>query len=217
MHRVTPLGSFCAGILAGAAGAFTLNLYFKLMKDQAFLLSSGSFTSSEPEQQHETPPQTVARRTVELLARRAPLEQKGHGGELVHYTFGALWGGLYGLVAGTFPRARTALGGAAFGVVVWAVSDNLILPAFRLSAWPHAVAPQMHVYLLGAHLVYGAAVAGTYALIEHSGPPLAWLAASHWVTRNWPRFVRPTARRLTERALHLASQARAVQHTLASP
>jgi len=214
MHRATPLGSLCAGIVAGAAGAFTLSVYFKLTKKQAPSPPRGAFEAPEPEQKQEQPTQTVARRTVELLARRK-LNEKERAGEFVHYAFGAGWGGLYGLLAGTFPRARTLVGGTAFGVLVWAVSDNLILPAFRLSPWPQAVPPRVHAYMLGGHVIYGATLAGTYALVKNGVPPVALLAASHWVTRNWPGFMRPTARRLTRRALDLATHARALQHAVA--
>ena len=105
MHRATPLGSLCAGIVAGAAGAFTLSVYFKLTKKQAPSPPRGAFEAPEPEQKQEQPTQTVARRTVELLARRT-LTEKERAGEFVHYAFGAGWGGLYGLLAGTFPRAE---------------------------------------------------------------------------------------------------------------
>jgi uncharacterized membrane protein YagU involved in acid resistance len=210
MHRRTPLGTFFAGIVAGAAGAFTQALYFKLTKAIAPSPPSDAFDAPEPEQDTEMATQTVARRTVELLARRT-LDDKDLGGEIVHYAFGALWGGVYGLVAGTFPRARTALGGAAFGALVWAVSDHLILPAFKLAGWPQAYPLPFHGYALGAHLVYGATLATTYGLVEEGVPPLVLLGASHWVTRNWPRFARPTARRLTHHALHLAWSARAMK------
>lgn len=215
MHRATPLGAFCAGLVAGVAGAFTTSLYFKLTKEMAPAPEPDAFAPAEPEQRNEAPTQTVARRTVEHLARRAPLDDKERAGELVHYAFGALWGGIYGLVAGTFPRARTALGGAVFGTVVWAVSDNLILPAFRLSAWPRAYPLRVHAYAVGAHLVYGTTLAATYGTVEEGGPPLAFLLASGWVTRKWPAFARPTARRVTERALKLASRARAVHESVA--
>lgn len=215
MHRPTPLGAFCAGVLAGAVGALTQDLFFSLTKQVAPEPDQDAFEPPESEQRNETAPQTVARRTVETLAQHGPLKSKARAGKLVHYAFGAAWGGLYGLVAGTFPRARTALGGAAFGAAVWFVSDDIILPAFRLSAWPHAYSPQVHGYAVAAHLVYGATLSGVYALGEGVAPPLTLLAASHWLTRRWPGPVRPVARRVTRRALRVASRARELRDAVA--
>jgi uncharacterized membrane protein YagU involved in acid resistance len=192
----------------------TLSVYFKLTKKQAPAPAPDAFEPPEPEQRQESPTQTVARRTVELLARRQ-LVEKQRAGELVHYAFGAGWGGLYGLLAGTFPRARGLASGVAFGVLVWAVSDNLLLPAFRLSPWPQAVPLRVHAYMVGGHVVYGATLAGTYAVVKHGIPPLALLAASHWLTRNWPGFARPTGRRLTRRALDFTAHARSLQQAMA--
>jgi hypothetical protein len=200
--------------VAGVAASFTQELYFKLTKKMAPAAAADDFAPVEPEQRGERPTQTVARRTVEHLAQREPLHDKERAGELVHYAFGAMWGGAYGLVAGTFPRARTVLGGAAFGTLVWAVSDGVILPAFRLSAWPLAYPPRVHAYAVGAHIVYGTTLAASFAALENGVPPLAFLAASRWLTRHWPRLVRPTARRVTQRALHLAARARAVQQSV---
>ena len=47
-----------------------------------------------------------ARRLVEGLAKRGPLDKqaKHRAGELVHFGFGAAWGGLYGLVRASYPR-----------------------------------------------------------------------------------------------------------------
>src|SRR5437868_249348 len=130
----TPLGAFFKGLLAGAAGAFIQNQFFKAT-EKLKLKPDGSHVPEEeggkPEpESEETSLETVAHRWVEGLMRRGPLSQEGKeaGGAAVHYLFGAGWGGLYGLARESFPWMSPAL----FGAVVWLLSDNVILPAFRL-------------------------------------------------------------------------------------
>src|SRR5690606_19758470 len=115
--------------------------------------------------------------------------------QLVHLAFGSAWGGVYGLVAGSAPRIDTVKGGLAFGMVVWMKSDNVLLPLFRLSAWPQHYPVKTHLYAIAAHAVYGAAVAATFDAFERASTPATAELGSLWLTRRVPRLLRPTARR----------------------
>jgi hypothetical protein len=73
----------------------------------------------------------------------------------------------------TAPSVRplsTLPGGLAFGTLVWMVSDHLIVPGFRLAGWPQRYPMKNHAYALAAHLVYGAAVAATFAIASGRSP-----------------------------------------------
>lgn len=202
MHRLESshspsarLGSFIAGLVAGAVGSFAQSLFFEATRKLAPKTPERAFDAPEPQQRDETSTQTVARRFVEGFMAR-PLTHKELGGQLVHYAFGAAWGGVYGLVHGPRPAFRGPLGALAFSTLVWGISDNLILPAFKIAAWPQAYPAATHAYALGAHLAYGAAVWGAYELLRPTalGAIAAYLGAA-WLTRSLPSGVRAPARR----------------------
>ena len=56
---------------------------------------------------------------------------------------------------------------------MWAVSDNVILPTFRLGAWPQRYPIKVHAYAWSAHVVYGVAVCSVYRLLRAQ----PWLGA----------------------------------------
>lgn len=159
---MTPLGALWRGLIAGAVGSAAQSLFFAATKKIAPSGSSSSFQPPEPEQESEQATETVARRAVEgLMQRELPIE-KAMAGQAVHYAFGAGWGALYGLGAASAPSLASPLGGAGFGLVVWAMSDDLLLPAFKLADWPRRYPMKSHAYAIAAHLVYGAATFLTF-------------------------------------------------------
>lgn len=155
---MTPLGALFRGLVAGAIGSAAQSLFLAATKKIAPSSSSESFHPPEPEQENEQSTETIARRVFEgLMQRELPID-KSTAGQAVHFGFGAGWGALYGLTAASAPSLATPLGGAGFGLAVWAVSDDLLLPAFKLSDWPQRYPLKNHAYAIAAHLVYGAAV-----------------------------------------------------------
>jgi len=164
------MGALWRGIAAGAVGSGIQNLYFKGIAGAGAMPEwpKGVFEPPEERQKSELSTVTVARRFTEGLAqRRLPEQRHPLAGQLVHYSFGAGWGGLYGLALESLPAAAGGpVGALAFGTMVWAVGDNTILPLFRLSAWPHKYPPQVHAFALGAHLAYGL---GTWGGVEAAG------------------------------------------------
>src|SRR5581483_3440376 len=102
MRRPSPWSAIMRGVIAGLAGALAQDLFFAATKKLA-PAPKRAFTPPEQQQKDEMPTQTVARRVVEDLMQRGPLDddEKETGGKIVHYGFGALWGAAYGLTAGT--------------------------------------------------------------------------------------------------------------------
>lgn len=203
MSRWSPLGAFCGGVVAGLVGSLAQNLYFAWTRRLAPEPALDVFEPVEPEQRHEQPTQTVARRFKEHLVHAGPLANPALGGQVVHLAFGAAWGGAYGLLAGTLPSAAGLRGGLAFGAAVWLLSDDILLPAFELAAWPHHYPVKNHVYAIAAHAVYGAAVAGTFEGLRRASLPATAALGAWWLTRRVPRLLRPRARRLATRGLRV--------------
>jgi hypothetical protein len=166
----TPLGALWRGLVAGALGAGAQSLFFKVTRKLRPTPPRKTFRPPELEQKlGEEATETVARRAT-ALAARPPLEgeRKQRAGKAVHFGFGGVWGALWGLTRESYPRVIRPLGVAAFSAAVWLLSDNLILPMFRLAAWPQRYSLRTHAYALGAHLAYGAATAAAY---EAERPP----------------------------------------------
>jgi hypothetical protein len=182
MRRKTPVRALIEGIVAGAVGAGVQSLFLRATARVAPKPPRRAFAPPEPEQASENALETVARRLVEDLAQRGPLDarDKARLGEAVHYGFGAAWGGLYGLLRASYPRLWRPSGVAAFSVGVWVAGDNVILPAFRLAAWPHHYPLRSHGYALAAHLAYGAGVAAALVAADHADV-LPLVAALAWV------------------------------------
>ncbi|AKF08807.1 DUF6789 family protein [Sandaracinus amylolyticus] len=151
----SPLGSVVRGLAAGILGSAAQDVFFALTSRIAPKPPEGVFVPPEPEQLEESAPETVARRAAALLQRPLPVD-KARAGHAVHYAFGGAWGAAYGATAATFPKASGPIGGAAFGMLVWVASNDLLLPAFKLAAWPTHYPVRSHLYAIAAHLAYGA-------------------------------------------------------------
>ena len=188
----SPAGALLRGMIAGAAGALVQSLFFRATVKLAPTptpLPPG-LQNPEPEAKEETALQTGARRLVTgMMKRELSPAEKERASALAHVGFGALWGGLYGLLRESLP----ALPASLFGLGVWMASDNLILPAFKLSAWPQHYSLKEHHYAMHAHVVYGVATAGTYAVLRDLGavplaalPAVVALQARSWLSRTPP-------------------------------
>lgn len=168
LQAITPLGAALRGFVAGLAGSAAQDVFFALTRSITPGQPKGAFDPPEAQQLSEQPTETVARRLVEgLAARRSlPADVKHVAGRAVHYGFGGGWGVVYGLVRESVPGFEGAACGAGFGATVWMVSDNAILPAFRVAGGPTRYPLKNHAYALGAHLVYGLAVHGVYSALR---------------------------------------------------
>lgn len=153
----SPLGALLRGLAAGALASAAQEIFFRTTTKLATAAPEGVLEPPDPEQATESPTETVARRAAEMTRHELPID-KGRAGRMVHYAFGSAWGGAYGLSAATYPALTGPAGGGVFGVLVWAVSVGMILPAFRLTAWPQRYPPRYHAYEIAAHIAYGAAL-----------------------------------------------------------
>jgi len=180
--RPTPLGALARGLVAGAVGSAVQDLFLRASHKIAPATPEGVFSPPERDQIEENATQTVARRFVQLFMQR-PLsaDGKAKGATIVHYAFGAALGGVYGLLRETAPALRRPVGVIAYGFGAWMVGDNLVIPAFRLGAWPNAYPLKTHAYALGAHMVFGVATAAAYEAMRPRS--IATAAAALWALR----------------------------------
>ena len=101
-------------------------------------------------------------RAVEVVARHVTSEsitpkRREQLGSLLHYSFGATAGALYGLLARRWPGV-TVGGGLGYATGVWLVADEAMVPAMGLADLPHRTPLRRHAYALVGHWAYGAAL-----------------------------------------------------------
>lgn len=150
-----------AGAVAGAVGTLLMAPASKLLDR---LLPSQRI--EEPARESAT--EKAARLLVQPIGVRLEGEQKRKAGRAVHWGFGSLCGALYGAARGRVPHA-SALFGAAFGLSVFIVGDEVMVPLFGLAPGPTQVPARTHFKGLIQHLVYGAATEGASRLLLGSG------------------------------------------------
>lgn len=75
-------------------------------------------------------------------------------GEFVHLAFGAINGALYAMAAELDPRV-TAAAGVPFGITIWVLADEGMVPALRWSRAPGELSAGLLTYGLLSHFVYG--------------------------------------------------------------
>jgi putative membrane protein len=112
---------------------------------------------ADPSGHLENMPPAVA---ADRIARRLGYGPLDTGTKLgiqnaIHYTFGAIAGGVYGVLAETFPVA-TAGAGTVAGAGLYAASHGSTLPLLRVQAPPWRLPPAAVAWELTSHLLFGA-------------------------------------------------------------
>ncbi|MBT2230015.1 hypothetical protein KLK06_33230 [Nonomuraea sp. NEAU-A123] len=106
----------------------------------------------------KVPPEAVLERTTPRLFRRVPPDRRPAVVELMHWSYGAAGGAIFGALPESVRRRRWA--GPAYGLLFWAVFQAAIAPMLGL---PHKDRARLteRLWLLGDHLLYGIVVAAS--------------------------------------------------------
>jgi hypothetical protein len=91
---------------------------------------------------------------VGLFDQELSRREKETAGTVLHYAMGVTSGALYGALADVWPAATVGTG-LPFGVAVWAIADEGIVPAAGLSKAPAEYPLSIHLYAFTSHLVFG--------------------------------------------------------------
>ncbi len=110
----------------------------------------------------------VTEATARRLSETAGVKLEGDGkeaaGRALHYGFGITAGALYGALAEVAPVVTGGFG-AAYGTVMWGLTDLWALPKLGLAEDPQETTPVGHGLHWSAHVVYSTALeAGRVAL-----------------------------------------------------
>jgi hypothetical protein len=144
------------GLLAGVAGGLLASFLMEQFQ-AAWSATSQAMQSSQRRGGRKPDPATVKAANViseKVTGRKVPKDYKSLAGEAVHYGMGATTAAVYGVLAEVAPIV-TVGDGAAFGAGVWALADEVAVPAAGLSRPAREIPLTTHLYALASHLVYG--------------------------------------------------------------
>ncbi len=152
-RRETPLWvDLLLGAAAGAIGTFSMSparnaiARFQPQEDK-----QREIDVSYPDKS----PARAAKKLAEPLG--IELEDPKLAGHIISWTYGTLWGAGYALLSRRF-RAIPFLGGVLLGTGLWAIGDEILVPALRLAPGPKKFPVTTHAKALGCHLAYGTGV-----------------------------------------------------------
>ncbi|MFB3812872.1 MAG: DUF1440 domain-containing protein [Terriglobales bacterium] len=150
-----------SGLAAGAIATVVMTQYQTRSQQLIKKLQKRQPGQQQQEQQggqQQNPTVMVANRISKAIAGREISKEKQElAGLAVHYGFGALMGGLYGLLNHVLPAASAGRG-LAYGTALWASADEIALPASGMAKWWPEYPIHVHANALGAHLVYAFAL-----------------------------------------------------------
>jgi uncharacterized membrane protein YagU involved in acid resistance len=151
------------GILAGVAGGLVASWVMNEFSGTLGQKLSDAVETPDEKQQLEAQSDgedatmKAADKVVETVTggRHLSHEQREVGGPIVHYSFGALMGGLYGGLAEYCDWTKAGFG-TTFGGILFATADMLGVPAMKLGPWPDEYPVSSLANPLASHLIYGA-------------------------------------------------------------
>ena len=149
------------GALAGMAGGLVASYIMNLFIAGVSKAEQASKTPQEKAQEQQQPQEEdTTQKVASIVTQKVtgePLSVRGRniGGPVVHYAFGTLMGGFYGISAEYLPFANSGFG-SLFGSALFLAADELSLPVLNLARWPDEEPASAQLEHWAAHLVYGA-------------------------------------------------------------
>lgn len=147
-----------AGMVGGLIGTIVMNEFQKAWsKTSQALKSDDQQQQQQGSQESENATMKAAGKVAHIAGRELSHEQKKKAGPIVHYSFGTLQGAVYGAVTELTRTPGGFLPSLLFGAALFALADEVAVPALGLSGNPKEIPVSMHVYGAAAHCVYGMA------------------------------------------------------------
>ena len=140
-----------AGAVGGLAAAFVMSQYQALTAK-----ASEENKKSKSSGRKDEPANVKAAEMIsqDVFDHQLKKSEKESAGEAMHYLMGGVSGAIYGATA-ELTGVGTFGAGLPFGSAVWAIADDVIVPALGLSKSPTEYPLSTHAYALSSHWVYG--------------------------------------------------------------
>lgn len=142
------------GIIAGAVGGLVAS--FVMTQYQSATTKLSGDEQKKPQSAEDEPANVKAAEMISenVFDHSLKKSEKEPAGEAMHYLMGGVSGAIYGATA-EMTGSATAGAGLPFGSAVWAIADDVIVPALGLSKSPTKYSLSTHAYALTSHWVYG--------------------------------------------------------------
>ncbi len=143
------------GIIAGAIGGLVAS--FVMTEYQALTSKmSDDDKKKKPKSKKDEPANVKIAEMISenVFDHKLKKSEKEPAGEAMHYLMGGVSGAIYGATA-EMTGATTMGAGLPFGSAVWAIADDVVVPALGLSKSPTQYSLSTHAYALTSHWVYG--------------------------------------------------------------
>lgn len=161
MNKETLPKAVARGLLAGVVGTAAMTAWQKVVERVRADPDAAGPPPSDPESRWEQAPgpAKVARKIGKTLLGRDPSPDRiPLLTNVMHWSYGITWGGVYGLFACRAQRLNGVSKGPAFGAVVWVMSYVQLVPlGIYEPPWRY---PAKELALdLSYHVVYGTGTA----------------------------------------------------------
>lgn len=158
-RRVRNLGKgVVAGLVGGLIGTMVMNEFQKAWsKTSQALKKDDGHEGQQSGEESENATMKAAGKVAQIAGRELSHEQKKKAGPVVHYSFGTLQGAVYGAMTELTGTPGGFLPALLFGAALFALADEVAVPALGFSGKPSETPVSMHVYGAAAHCVYGLA------------------------------------------------------------
>lgn len=150
-----------AGALGGLAGTLAMNyaqrLWTRVVDGMPPQSAGGKHDAREWQEREEgqNSNELVAQAVATTIAgRRLTRDELTIAAPLVHYSFGAAIGAIYGSLIHA-NREDPWRRGSTFGAAVWLMADEVAMPLLRLSRPTTERSPEKHLQSFVAHIVFG--------------------------------------------------------------
>jgi hypothetical protein len=156
-----------AGVAAGLIAGMVMNVYARVVDratggEEARGAARGSARGGrgmQPPQAHGRAEDDAAVRTGVVAYRAATGREPEPGrrpelGAAAHYAFSMGAGAAYAVLVDRFPGLARG-SGAWYGLLVWAVADEGVVPALGLSRGPRQLPLGVHAHSVAGHVIYG--------------------------------------------------------------
>jgi hypothetical protein len=166
-ETLTPLGAITAGAIAGTIGTVCLDAvhFLRQRRDGGVRKPLAWEFAAIPTWDDAPTPGQVGKRLIEgFTQRKLPDSAAWLVSTVMHWSYGAAWGALYGVLAGS-ARAPHAVYGAPFGALVWA-GDYAALPQAGLYEQIWKYDRKTLSVDLGAHVAYGTGTAVAFWIVS---------------------------------------------------
>ncbi|WP_126665498.1 DUF1440 domain-containing protein [Croceibacterium ferulae] len=151
IDRNSPLTDLLAGAAGGIAATAAVAIFMQMSKPLTGNDPAAPDAAGEP---RIGSPDAATRAVEQGLGKPLSEGSKPAATGAFQFAFGALLGAAYGLAARQVPLASAARG-TLFGAGVFAVADEVLVPATGLSGKPADSPAEVHGGALAMHLLFG--------------------------------------------------------------